>query len=75
MARKKYDEEKRESRITLAVTPTFYQQITLLAYSQSQTTSDFIVRQLEKLIAKNSTIIEKVQSALDAAKTEFDDAD
>ena len=75
MARKAYADEKRESRLTLAVTPTLYQQISLLAYSQSQTTNDFIIRHLEKVAAKNSAVIEKFQTALEIAKSEYTDAD
>lgn len=75
MARKKYADEKRESRISLLVTPTLFSQISLLAYSQSQTTNDFIIKYLEKIVAKNAAVIDKFQSALDTAKNDFVDAE
>lgn len=75
MARKKYADEKRESRISLLVTPTLFSQISLLAYSQSQTTNDFIIKYLEKIVAKNAAVINKFQSALDTAKNDFVDAE
>ena len=75
MARTRYSEEKRDMRITLLVTKKFYEKITLLAMSQELTTNDFIVKQLEKTIEKNSAVIDKFQSALDTAKENFVDAD
>ena len=75
MARTRYSEEKRDSRISLLVTKSFYEQVTLLAISQGLTTNDFIIKQLEKTVEKNSAVIENFQTALDTAKSEFVAAD
>ena len=75
MARTRYSEEKRDSRISLLVTKSFYEQVTLLAISQGLTTNDFIIKQLEKTVEKNSAVIENFQTALDTAQSEFVAAD
>ena len=74
MARKSLN-EKRESRISLLVTQNFYERINLLASSQGATVNDFIVKQLDRVINKNSAVIEQFKKARQDAQAQFSDAD
>ena len=75
MARKSYEGEVRSSRVTLLATPKFMEQINLLASSQGLTVSDFIVRNMQKVIDRNASVIEEFVKAREIAKKNFVDAD
>ena len=75
MARNSYDGEVRSSRVTLLATPKFMEQINLLASSQGLTVSDFIVRNMQKVIDRNASVIEEFVKAREIAKQNFVDAD
>ena len=75
MARNTYDGEVRSARVTLLATPTFMEQINLLASSQGLTVSDFIVRNMQKVIDRNASVIEEFIKAREIAKKNFVDVE
>ena len=75
MARKPYEGEKRESRISLIVVPSLYKGVSTLADSQNLSINEFVTQLLEKTVEKNAELIKKFQSMRDSAKTEFVDID
>ena len=75
MARKTIEDEPRRGRITITMTPTMLDQINLLAVSQSVSPSEFIIQQLAKVVRKNQVLLDKFQSARDAARSEFVEVD
>ena len=75
MPRKPITDEKRESRLNLLLVPSMYQKVVTLADSQGLSANEFILRILAKTVEKNSAVIEKFQSARDAARSEFVEVD
>ena len=75
MPRKPITDEKRESRLNLLLVPSMYQKVVTLADSQGLSANEFIVRILAKTVEKNAAVIDKFQSARDAARSEFVEVD
>ena len=66
---------KRESRLTVAVTRELYEQIHLLASSQGLSVSDFLVRDIQKAVDRNKSVIDEFMKAREKAKENFLDVD
>ena len=71
MARKKSNEEIRTARISLLLTPTLGEKISLLADSQGITVNAFVESLLEKAVAKNADVINEFKIARETAKQKY----
>ena len=75
MARRNSVMEKRESRISLLVKASTYENIAILADSQNLSLNEFCTRLIEKAINKNAQVIEDFKKARDSAANSFVDVD
>lgn len=75
MARKYFEGERRESRVSLIVIPSLYRDVATLADSQGVSINELVVRLLEKTVDKNSELINRFRQARDSARSDFADVD
>lgn len=74
MSRKILEDERRNKRISLAVTPSIYDSVLAMAQIRKMSVNDFLIEVISKIAQKNSNVIADFKKASETAGEKFVDS-